>query len=80
MQNRKFRTLKLGQNVCGNSNCTFETHSKALLPVTILETALFAALVIYDQLLEFIVRGEKCIFVDFYVLLTVLPSRYNSCK
>lgn len=62
MQTRKFRKMKLGQNVAGNSNCTLEAHSKVLLPIAILETALFAALIIYDPVLGFIIRGEKCIF------------------
>jgi hypothetical protein len=66
MQNRKFGKMKLGQNVGGNSNCATETHSKALLHIAALEIALFAAVVIYDNVFEVIMRGEKlciCWFV-----------------
>jgi hypothetical protein len=62
--------MELGQNVGGNNNCTLETHSKASLPIASLETALFAALVIYDHVLGFIIRGGKDVYFS-------IRARYN---
>jgi hypothetical protein len=73
MQNRKFRKMELGQNVGGNNKWTSETHSKASLPIAGLQTALFAAaVVIYDHVLGFIIRGGKtCICRFVHEQLTV---------
>jgi hypothetical protein len=68
MQNRKFIKIKLGQNVCGKSNCALRTHSKALLSIPVVGTTLLVALVIYDHVLEFVIRGGKCIFVGSYTI------------
>ena len=67
MQSRKFSKMKLGQNDGGNSDCASEAHSTALLPIAVLEAALFAALIIYDPVLGFIICGGKmciCWFVQ----------------
>jgi hypothetical protein len=66
----------------GTANCTLRTHSKGLLPIAVFETALFAVLIIYDHVLEFIIRGEKCTFVGSCTIQVrirnALPVRYFS--
>ena len=46
--------------------------------MAILETALFAALVIYDHVLEFIIRGEKCIFVGSCTIQVRIRNAFAS--